>query len=301
LSARKSLYTVQSFDLGSVRTEIGGRIERSELSAAADDDLGNTDLRRRFTAKSASAGASYEIGTGWRVGLNLSYTERAPAAEELFSNGPHAGTQAFEVGNPLFSKEKSKGVEATLRGNGDGYSLAASAYYSDFDGFIYEQPTGDIEDDLPVFEFLQDDAKHYGFEVEASVRLVQIGDFAFNLDGVGDYTRAKIKSGGPNIPRIPALRLLGGLEAQSDTINGRVEVEWVDDQRKTVAFETPTSGYTMVNASLGFKPLGEDRGVELTISANNIFDVNARRHASFLKDFAPLSGRDIRVSARVSF
>ncbi len=295
------VYTVQSFDLGAARAEIGGRVERTTVSAAADDDLGTPDLRRSFTAKSGSAGANYEIGTGWRVGLNLSYTERAPAAEELFANGPHAGTQAFEIGNPLFAKEKSKGIEATLRGNGDGYSLAASAYYSDFDGFIYEQPTGAVEDDLPVFQFLQGDARHYGIEIEASAKLAQIGDFAINVDGVGDYTRAKIKNGGTNLPRIPALRLLGGLEAQSDTLNGRVEVEWVDNQARIAAFETPTKGYTMVNASLGFKPFGTERGVDLTLSANNIFDVNARRHASFLKDFAPLPGRDIRVSARFSF
>ena len=36
------------------------------------------------------------------------------------------------------------------------------------------------------------------------------------------------------------------------------------------------------------------------LSANNIFDVEARRHASFLKDFAPLAGRDIRLTARIS-
>jgi iron complex outermembrane receptor protein len=29
--------------------------------------------------------------------------------------------------------------------------------------------------------------------------------------------------------------------------------------------------------------------------------VVARRHSSFLKDYAPLAGRDIRLSARVSF
>jgi hypothetical protein len=28
------------------------------------------------------------------------------------------------------------------------------------------------------------------------------------------------------------------------------------------------------------------------------FDVVARRHASFLKDYAPLAGRDFRISAR---
>jgi iron complex outermembrane receptor protein len=40
--------------------------------------------------------------------------------------------------------------------------------------------------------------------------------------------------------------------------------------------------------------------VSFALSADNIFDVNARRHASFLKDYAPLAGRDFRISARFS-
>ena len=295
------LFTLQSFDLGVVRAEAGARVERSILSARADDDLGNPDLRRTFTALSGSLGASVEVATGWRIGLNTSYTQRAPSQEELFSNGPHAGTQAFEIGNPDFKKEKSKGAELTLRGKGSGYTLAASLYGTDFKGFIIENPDGTVQDDLPVFVFSQSDVRYYGAEIEASVKLAQVRDFAINFDAIGDYTRAKVKGGGPSIARIPALRVLGAVEAQSPKVNARFEVERVNKQSKTATFETPTKGYTMVNASLGFKPLGEDGALNVTLSANNIFDVTARRHASFLKDFAPLSGRDIRISARVSF
>lgn len=299
------LFTLQSFDFGAIRAEAGGRIEHSILSASADADLGNPDIRRGFTAFSGSLGASAEVVSGWRVGLNTSYTERAPSAEELFANGPHAGTQAFESGDPTFGKEKSTGLELSLRGKGDGYSFSASLYHSWFKGFIYEIPTGVIEDDLPVFQFLQADARYYGAEVEASLRVAKLGDYAINLDGVGDFTRATIKGGGAvsdtPAPRIPALRLLGGLEAQSDVLTGRVEVEWVDGQDRIAAFETATSGYTMVNASASWKPFGAGNGTTLTLSANNLFNVVARRHASFLKDYAPLAGRDIRISARFSF
>lgn len=294
------LFTVQSIDLGAIRAEAGGRIEHSVVSAKADAILGNPDSRRSFTSYSGSLGASAEFAHGWRLGLNSSYTERAPAGEELFANGPHAGTQAFEIGNPGFAKEKSKGLEATLHGSGDGYSLSASLYYSWFNGFIYETPTGAIKDGLPVFQSRQANAHHYGAEIEASVRVATIGAVKLNLDGVGDFTRATIRGGGP-LPRIPALRLLGGLEAQSDRITGRVEVEWVDGQDRIAAFETPTKGYTMVNGSLAIKPFGTDSGIDVTLSANNIFDVVARRHASFLKDYAPLSGRDIRIGLRFAF
>jgi iron complex outermembrane recepter protein len=294
------LFTLQNLDLGALRAEAGARIEHTSLSANADADLGNDDLKRSFTAVSGSLGGSFEVSSGWRIGLNGSYSERAPAAEELFANGPHAGTQAFEIGNPDFAKEKSTSVEATLRSKGEGYSFSASLYHSWFTGFIFEAPTGDIEDDLPVFQFSQANARHYGAEFEASLRLARLGGFDLNLEALGDFTRAKINNG-TNLPRIPALRLLGGLEAKSDTVYGRVDVEYVDGQSRIAAFETPTDGYTMVNASLGLKPFGDDNETNITLSANNIFNVEARRHASFLKDYAPLAGRDIRVTVRASF
>ncbi len=294
------IFTVQSLDLGVARLEAGGRAEKSILTAQADVDLGNAALRRDFTALSASLGGSVEFAPKWRVGINGSYTQRPPAAEELFSNGPHAGTQAFEVGDPNFSKEVSKGVEVTLRGSGNGYSISASLYKSWFNNFIFEAPTGGVEDGLPVFQYGQARATHYGAEFEASAKLAQLGAFALNIDAIGDFTRARVKGGG-NLPRIPALRLLGGLEAQSDMGSGRIEVEWVDGQRRVAAFETYTPGYTVVNASINFKPFGADSDTSITLSANNIFDAVARRHASFLKDYAPLSGRDVRVTLRASF
>jgi iron complex outermembrane recepter protein len=102
-------------------------------------------------------------------------------------------------------------------------------------------------------------------------------------------------------PRIPPARLLGGIEGKSDVLDLRAEVEWTAKQDRIAAFETPTPGFTIVNASAVIRPFGADSKASLTLSANNIFNVEARRHASFLKDYAPLSGRDFRVTGRVSF
>jgi iron complex outermembrane receptor protein len=95
--------------------------------------------------------------------------------------------------------------------------------------------------------------------------------------------------------------VLAGLEAASDTLTGRLETEWVADQDRVAEFESPTDGHTLVNASLAWRPWGRERETTLVLSANNIFDVDARRHASFTKEFVPLAGRDIRLSARFSF
>lgn len=302
------VFTLQSLDLGDTRIEAGGRFEHSELSAVADADLFTAGGRRSFNALSGSLGISQAILPGWRVGLNLSRSERAPSAEELFARGNHAGTQAFELGNADFNKEKSWGVEGTLRGQGTGYSVSFSAYHNWFDGYIYDSivddsvcqaANGGAELEFPCYAYNQADARYYGFEAEGTVKLAQVGGYAINLDGVADYVRATIKGSGP-APRIPPLRLLGGIEAQGERITARAEVEHVFEQNRIAATETPTDGFTLVNASLAFKPFkGNDR-TTLMLSANNIFDVEARRHASVLKDFAPLAGRDIRVTARFS-
>ncbi len=100
------------------------------------------------------------------------------------------------------------------------------------------------------------------------------------------------------MPRIPPARLLGGIEAQGDRLSGRIEVEHAFAQGRIAAFETRTPAYTMVNASVSLKPFGADSRTSLLLSANNVFDVVARRHSSFLKDFAPLAGRDLRATLR---
>ena len=294
LSSQIGLFTLQELDLGPWSLEGAARYERSSVVSRP------VGFDRDFNAFSAAAGLSYDIAPQVKAGFSVSRAERAPSAEDLLSNGPHVATQAFEVGNPDLRTEKSWGADLYLRGQARGYRFALSLYGNRFNDYIYEAQTGAEQDGLPVFRYEQRDATYYGAEAELSAPVAEAGGFKFVADAVADYTRAKIKGGG-DVPRIPPLRLLGGIEAQSDALDGRVEVEWTADQNKVAAFETSTEGFTLVNASVSWRPWGRDRNVSLILSADNIFDVEARRHASFTKDYVPLAGRDLRASVRVSF
>ena len=81
----------------------------------------------------------------------------------------------------------------------------------------------------------------------------------------------------------------------------RGEVEWNDAQDRVAAFENPVRSFTMVNLSADWHPLGEDGPLTLILAANNLFDVVGRRAASFTRDFVPLAGRDVRLTAKISF
>ena len=293
-TSQLGIFTLQELSLGAVGLEAAARYERTEVSSNV------VGVDRSFGALSGALGVSYQLSPRAKIGANVSRSERAPSAEELFSNGPHVATQAFEVGDPALRTEKSWGAEAYLRVQTPAYRFSGTLFANWFDDYIFEAETGGEEDGLPVFQYFQRGARYYGIEGEASATLFQMGGIRFVGDVVADYVRATIKSGGP-VPRIPPLRILGGIEAQSGKIDGRIEAEWVADQDRVAAFENPTDGHTMVNASLAWHPMGKRRQTVLILSANNIFDVDARRHASFTKDFVPLAGRDIRLSARVSF
>ena len=294
-------FTLQQLDYGALKLEAGARYEHSFLQGRPTADQPQFFAgSKTFDTFSASGGASYGLSKDWRIGVSVSRTVRAPSAEELFANGPHAGTEAFEIGSSDLARERSWGIDGVLRGRGAGYSFEASAYYNRFRNFIYEDQTGAIEDGLPVYQNRQADANYYGFEVQGTLTLAKLGDSRIVADGLADYVHAQIKDVGP-APRIPPLRLLGGLGVDTPKIDVRGEVEWVDDQQRIAAFETATDGFTLVNAQLNVRPWGNERPLSFALSANNIFDVNARRHASFLKDFAPLAGRDFRITARASF
>ncbi len=297
LTDQLALFTLQEYTMGPLGLEAAARYEKTNVRAQT------VGFDRSFDSFSGALGATYDIFEGAKFGVSVSRAVRAPSAEELLSNGPHIATQSFELGDPNLKRESNWGAEASFKIKTDAFNLSLTGYSNWFDNFIYSAATGAEEDELPVFQYFQRDARVYGFEAEASARLAQIGGFNIVGDVTADMTRAKIKNAGldRNVPRIPALRVLGGLEAQGERVDARVEVEWTDDQTRVAQFETPTDGFTLVNASISWRPLPDTKNLTLSLSANNIFDVEARRHASFTTDYVPRAGRDLRLTARASY
>jgi iron complex outermembrane receptor protein len=294
------LFTLQTYVKGPFRLEGGARIEFSKLDADADAQLGTPERSESFTTVSGSLGGQYEFSPGWRAGLSLSHSERAPSIDELFANGPHGGSESFEVGNPNLDPEKSNSVELGVHHNSGPFHLTASLYYSRFSNFIFQTPTGEIEDDLPVFEYRQGKATYYGFEAQAQMKFGNALGIDWGGELQGDAVHATVKDFGP-APFIPPFRIMGAITGEKGQFDGRIEIEGAFSHDRTAPIETDTPGYTLVNASLDWHPLAAKPELTLSLAGNNLFDVEARRSTSLLKDFAPLAGRDIRLTARIGF
>lgn len=292
-------FTLQQFASGPWMLEAGARYEHTRQSARPDLDQGQFfSGSRTFDTFSAALGGSYDFVPGWTAAFNVAHTERAPSAEELFANGPHAGTSAFEVGSPDLLSERVWSGEAIVRAQIAGLRLEGSVFHNWYSNFVYEERTGHVEDGLPEFQVHQADARLYGFEAQVEADLLHRSGWTVSLNGLADYVHARIDGAGP-APRIPPLRLLGGVSATSSHVDIAGEVEHVFAQNRVAAFETSTPAYSVVNLSAIWRPMGKGGPLSLILSGNNLFDVVARRHASYLKDYAPLAGRDVRLTVRL--
>lgn len=281
-------FTFHEFELGNIHLEGAARYEST---LQKNSTLG---VNRNFDLFSVSGGGDIHINNALRIGGTVFRTERAPTTEELFSNGPHLATNQFEIGDVTLDKETATGAEAAIRFKGGNSKLTLNAFYTDYADYIFEIETAEEEDELPVFLYVAEDAEFYGFEAAASSQFASTGKFDLSADGLVEYVRAKTETG--NLPRIPPLSTLVGLEAESDRLKLRGEWEYVAEANDLAAFELPTDDYNLVNGFLTWKaPMGA-QDVALRFSVLNIFDAEARQHSSFLKDLVPQPGRNFRFS-----
>ena len=292
---RWALFTLQEVERGEITWQLGARIESQDIDPEGPG-LGS----RSHDGLSGSLGLVWDASETFTLAASASRSVKLPAAEELFSDGPHLATRTFEIGDPELDEETGLGLDLSFRFNKQRVSGEITLFRQDFDGFIFQAFTGAEEDGLPVVVYSQQDAEFVGAEARARVELWESGGKHVHLRLVGDMVDAELDNG-ENLPRIPPLRLGAGLDFHSETWNATAEVRWADDQTDVAVNETPTDGYTLVNASLGYRFLFQSQIVDLLLRGRNLTDEEARVHTSFLKDSLPLPGRDVSFGVRLLF
>lgn len=293
ISRDLGLFVLQERDFGDFKLELGARHDR----VSVDPENGATVDRN---ATSLAVGGLWHFSDVMHLSLNLDRAERAPTAEELFSDGPHIATQSFEIGNAGLDVETSTSAEIGLHLHQGRFEGKASVYRSSYGNYIYLVDTGAEEDDLPVRAWVQGDATFTGWELEGSVDLFENASGLWQLRLFADAVDAKLDGGG-RLPRIAPGRVGADLNWSLDGWRARVGAVRVADQDDVAELESPTEGYTRVDAGLAYHWDVGSAGWEAFFEGRNLTDEDARVHTSYLKDFAPLPGRNLAVGLRVAF
>ena len=293
------LFGVEHIESGAWHADIGLRLDRAEV-----DSVGKAKRKDNlvgFSASGAYALSDREVDNYWEISGNFDRAQRAPVAEELFSDGAHIATQSYEIGDENLRKETANNFELGLHYHGEKAHASLSAYSNRFDDFIYQRYAGEEIAGLPVRIWSQVDARFNGFEAQTTLTMHESDDFG-QLEGTlqFDAVHARLDNGG-NLPRIAPQRYGANLNWDNGAWHANLSLMRYAEQDDVAEFETRTAGYTRVDfdASRSFANADESLLTEVYFRVRNGTDQLAFAHTSFLKEFAPLPGRNIGFGVRL--
>ncbi|OAF01751.1 TonB-dependent receptor [Bradyrhizobium centrolobii] len=309
------------------KAQIAGRIEHVELHGStpnfpADylpDGAPQVNIARNpsFTPISGSVGLLQDLPGGMVGSITAQYVERAPKPAELFSRGAHDATATFDIGNPNLLIETAKSVEIGLRKATGPFRFEATAFYTRFDNFIFRRLTGVMCDDdfascgtpdaeLNQAVYSQRDATFRGGEFQSQLDVGAFHGGIWGIENQFDVVRATFTDG-TNVPRIPPLRMGGGVFWRDDNWLMRVNLLHAFAQNNVaVIAETPTPGYNLLKAEVSYKTkLASNwfgaREMTAGIVGNNLLNESIRNSVSYTKDQVLLPGIGVRAFANFKF
>ncbi len=299
VTTNRALFVYEELARGAVTWEFGARLEQQEIAPAA----GTGWRDRADTFASFSAGAVWKLPSDYALAVSLTRSARAPNAQELFADGPHAGTGTYEVGDAGLRAEKVLGFDLSLRRTAGPVTGAVTVFAHRFDGFIAEHPTGatDVDSGLPVYQFEQSDARFLGAEFEVAFRLQESAGSRAELRLTADVVRADDLANDEPLPRLPPARVGAEFEWRTGPWTLTLDARSALRQDRVSDEETATPGYALFGASVTRAFRLERMSGEFFLRGTNLADATARVSTSFLKDIAPLPGRDFAAGVRFAF
>ncbi|MFD2285516.1 TonB-dependent receptor [Pedobacter petrophilus] len=243
-----------------------------------DDEERFAPFQNKFSNVSGALGFTHQFNEELNFKANAGSAFRAPNPAELASNGVHEGTFRYEIGNPNLSPERSYQVDAALEYEGKIISASASVYNNYIHNFIYASNNGETTisegNQYRVYRYGQVNANLYGAEASLTIHPVSF----IHFENTFGYVHAHNNSLDRPLAFIPAgtlrneLRFEPKFKGTNDAylsvgINSAFKQTRVDN-----TFETPTSGYTLLNAGIGATFNLGKQPVKLSVSGNNLLN-----------------------------
>lgn len=271
------------------------------------------DLPRRierFEHVFTTLGASFELRRQLRERLSLrggiTYRERAPQINELYSNGLHQGVSGIEEGDADLRPEQSLKVTAGLFHGGLKWQFYASLFAQPINDYIFLEPQDafrlTIRGAFPVFLYRAGDALLYG----TNLRAIYSPSEQWEIDARLALVRGDNRTEGQPLVFMPTDNLrLGATFRPAEGWELEVEGLLVSRQTRLEAeqdFLAPPDGYALFDLSMSRTlALPSNRSLILRAAAQNVLNTSYRDYLDRQRYFADATGRNLQGSFTLSF
>ena len=296
------IFVIEKWIKNTFELEVGARYDYRHLTAwrfDRNDQLTRPDFN--FHNVSGTVGAYFEWSDQLNFRSNLASAWRAPAPNELFSEGLHHGVAALEFGRADLRPEQAYKWINTIQYTNPKIRFEATLYYNKIDNYIYLNPQLPpeltIRGAFPVFNYDQTNARFWG--LDGSLR-VNLGPAVY-YTAKGAMVRARDVSHQAYLPWIPTDRIENGLTWRVPNRLGwqdaylSVNSLSVARQRRYEGqsdYAAPPSGYTIYHLDAGLAwPLGKQK-LAVHFSIRNLGNLAYRDYLNRFRYFTDETGRN---------
>jgi len=296
----------------------GGTPEQEQASAETPGAVKQfTGFNNMYSGISGSIGASYQLPHNNYIKLNISKSYRAPAINELTSNGQNIGSNAFQLGNINLKTEQGYQVDFAYGNNGRDISFEADGFYNYINNFIFADRLsgkngGDsILQGYPVYQYVSNVAIITGVSAYFNIHPAETKWLEIDNGFTYVYSNLLNQTDSTNhVPWTPAPRLTTEIKLKLNNKRSCIlrgtyieigqEKYWAQNNIYSALYtELPSAAYTLYNAGIGTNFVNPKTGriiCSLYVNCTNLTNISYIDHLNLAQYFLSYEGRIVTVT-----
>ncbi|MCC6181953.1 MAG: TonB-dependent receptor [Bacteroidia bacterium] len=261
-----------------------------------------------FSNLSWNAGGIIKPNKQWLIVVNVGSAWRAPAVNELYSDGIHQGLGSIEKGNSHLKTEKVYNFSIASLWQLQNLKTELNIYHNQFENYIYLNPSNQteltIQGAYPVFIYQQAQARISGIDAKVSSQFSKHLEFnckAMLLRGwnytINDY-----------LIYMPSDRYSLNTKYFTDVNTFirdtyfEIGYQYITKQwrvPKQSDFAPPPQAYGLLNAEIGTSIILSKQRIDISLLASNILNTVYRDYLDRFRYFTDAIGRNYTIRIKV--
>ena len=280
-----------------------------------------TNPRFDYHSLSYALGVKYYWRPQIEARINYSYAQRAPNPSELFSDGLHHGAARIELGDLRIVQEGSHKLGLSINAQHGRLAWDLTPYVNFIQDFVVLEPVGveqTIRGAFPVWEYMQNDARIWGFDGQARVQWND--QWSTNHDIM--YVNGQNTTTKEPLIYIPAPQFRNSLSLHNPNwhqLEITMESSFTFEQKRypnnnflvfipesntweEVEISKPPPSYHLLNiyARTEFR-IFKNQTMGVGLAVNNLFNTRYRDYLNRLRFFADELGRSFEITLAFNF
>ncbi|MGI9526960.1 MAG: TonB-dependent receptor [Weeksellaceae bacterium] len=308
----KSIFTHHTYSQGLWIINTGLRYDWVKMNARGINFVGQQyGDDKDFSSFSAQFAAQYAPDK-WIFNSSISYGWRVPESYELYANGKQHGAPIYFVGDHDLEPEKGFKWVNKIEFDTDHTHTALQGFYNYLENYIYSIPTKGykllLSGPAALFQFKQRDAMIYGVDIIQNTALTP----RLQMENKFSWLKGEEIDSKLPLPNISPIRLHNHLRYSFSKVGFlrdnaiQLSHDWVAKKKNfNPDYELSTSvpdAYHLFNIAMtSHYVINEDKGLQLTLSIDNIFNTLYKDYLNLHRYFVHDRGRSINVNLQFQF